>query len=221
LTVLGAAHGWIDLLERMLPDLLAAVLESWASVETPFADNREDAITTVLCRALRQNRTVRELPFYIHPQMVELEPAAGEDLGRMDIAFLPSGLPGNPSESIYFCLECKRLNVVKDGTLRRGGADYVTHGIRRFVRGRYASMVRYGGMLGYVLDGDVAGAIQNVEDNIRNQHQDLGMEPPGVLRPSAILRECPTARETDHQRVTGPTPFRVHHVFVDALGSPP
>ena len=64
---------------------------------------------------------------------------------------------------IYFCLECKRLNVVVNGIKRPGGSDYVVHGMARFVSGQYASAVRHGGMLGYVLDGNIPGAIANVE----------------------------------------------------------
>ena len=46
----------------------------------------------------------------------------GEDLGRLDIAFIPLV----PREDIYFCLESKRLNVVKDGKLRAYASEYVT-----------------------------------------------------------------------------------------------
>jgi hypothetical protein len=35
----------------------------------------------------------------------------------------------------------------------------------RFVSGQYANVVRHGGMLGYVLDGDITAAIANVQAN--------------------------------------------------------
>jgi hypothetical protein len=152
--VLGSPESWIDLLERMLPELLRLTVETWGTIARPFADDKEDHITDLLCRSLHLNRTARDLPFYIHTQMVELDPAPGEELGRLDIVFLPSGLPGAPSEGIYFCLECKRLNVVRNGQRRPGGSEYVMHGMVRFVSGQYANIVRHGGMLGYVLDGD-------------------------------------------------------------------
>ncbi len=219
MSVVGASDEWIDLLERMLPDIVRLVVEVWTGMPKPFSDDKEDQITELLCRALRNNRTVRDLPFYIQIQMVELDPAAGQELGRLDISFMPTGLPGAPNESIYFCLECKRLNVVISGKKRPGGSEYVVHGMARFVNGQYASAVRHGGMLGYVLDGDVAGAITNVESNVKSQHVSLCMEPPGTLNSSSVLTEVPTARESLHSRTGESTHFRIHHLFVDALGS--
>ena len=216
MSVVGASDEWIDLLERMLPDILRLVVEVWTGMPKPFSDDKEDQITELLCRALRNNRTVRDLPFYIQIQMVELDPAAGQELGRLDISFMPTGLPGAPNESIYFCLECKRLNVVISGKKRPGGSEYVVHGMARFVNGQYASAVRHGGMLGYVLDGDVIGAITNVESNVKTQHVSLCMEPPGTLHPSSVLAEVSTARESLHSRTGESIRFRLHHLFMNA-----
>jgi len=148
--------------------------------------------------------------------MVELDPAPGQDLGRLDIVFLPTGVPGPPNEAVYFCLECKRLNVVIGGQKRPGGSDYVGHGMLRFINRQYARAVRNGGMLGYVLDGNVTAAITNVELNIRRHCTVLCMDAPGVLHPSSILTDVPTARESIHHRQGDGGQFRVHHLFVKA-----
>ena len=219
MSIVGASDEWIGLLERMLPNILRLVIEVWTGMPKPFADDKEDPITELLCRALRKNRTIRDLPFYVQAQMVELEPAPGEEFGRLDIAFLPTGLPGAPDESIYFCLECKRLNVVVKGHKRPGGSEYVAKGMVRFVSGQYSKAIRHGGMLGYVLDGDVAGAIANVESNVKRQHVSLCMEPPGALSVSSVLTSVPTARQSLHSRTGESTQFQIHHLFVDALTS--
>lgn len=216
MSVAGASDDWIDLLERMLPDMLRLVVDVWNGLPKPFIDEREDPITEVLCRALKQHRTARELPFLIQIQMVDLDPAPGEDVGRLDIAFLPTGGRGAPSESIYFCLECKRLNVVIKGVKRPGGSEYVTNGMARFVSGQYASAVRHGGMLGYVLDGDVAGAVTNVESNVQSQHVALCMDAPGKLQPSSLAAHVSTARESHHTRAGESVAFCIHHLFVNA-----
>src|ERR1017187_5947752 len=100
----------------------------------PALDEGEDKITIALCRALQQNRTARGLMFQIRTQVVELDPVPGEDFGRMDIVFIPLV----PREDIYFCLESKRLNVVKDGEPRAYASEYVTFGMLRFVTGQYS-----------------------------------------------------------------------------------
>jgi len=114
---------------------------------------------------------------------VELDPAAGEDVGRLDISFRPL----IAREDIYFCLECKRLNVVRDGRTRSYASEYVTFGVVRFVSGQYANKVRHGGMLAYVLDGDTTRAIENVQNNLRDRHAALGMKPPGTFGSSSII----------------------------------
>lgn len=210
MSVIGAPSEWVGLIDPMVPVILQVVLESWEEIPHFAADEREDDITIALCRALKRNRTARGLMFQIHTQLVELDPMPGEDLGRLDIAFIPLV----PREDIYFCLESKRLNVVKDGQPRAYASEYVTLGMLRFVTGQYSKAVRHGGMLAYVLDGDVVRAMSNVEANIRNRHSVLCMAAPGAFLPSTALAVEPRARETHHQRVHEASLFRIHHLFM-------
>ena len=219
MSVIGSPANWADLLEQMLPQLLRLTIATWRELPGPLDSDREDDITNALCRALRESRTVRELPFYVQTQLVELEPTAGQDLGRLDIAFLPTGLSGAPNESIYFCLECKRLNVRTNGQMRTYASEYVLHGIIRFVSGQYSRAVRHGGMLGYVLDGNVQTAINSVARNVQRRCAELGMEPPGGLRPSTILSGEAGARETQHRRKHDAALFLIHHLFVAGRAS--
>jgi hypothetical protein len=148
--------------------------------------------------------------FQIRTQVVELDPMPGEDLGRLDIAFIPPV----PREDIYFCLECKRLNVVRGGTTRAYASEYVNEGMIRFITGQYARAVRQGGMLGYVLDGDVPRAMDNVEDNIRQQCKALCiLEPVGFIQ-STVLASDNRVKETWHQRAHETELFRIHHLFM-------
>jgi hypothetical protein len=207
---------WVKLLDDMLSQLLQLVVDSWATLNLPLKNNHEDTVTNALLFQLQFHRTARDLPFYILPQVVELNPANSADVGRLDIAFFPSSVVGSPSESIYFCLECKWLNVVKDGKKRPQGSKYVKQGMMRFVTGQYAKAVKHGGMVGYVLDGDIEGAIANVEDNIQRHCAILCMKDPGELLTSSILTYVPTARESFHNRQGETVPFRAHHLFFTA-----
>jgi hypothetical protein len=131
-------------------------------------------------------------------------------LGRLDIAFLPFV----PSDEIYFCLECKRINVRTENGIRPYFAEYVRFGMLRFVSGQYSGAVRHGGMLAFVLDGDVPAAIVGIQDNVKMQHRNLGMDAPGELQTSTVLQPEPRVRETRHRRGQSPDMFVIHHLFM-------
>jgi hypothetical protein len=210
-SIIGESADWADLIDSMVPDILKLVIASWTEMASPARDEKEDNITEELCRILKQNRTSRDLPFQIHIQFVEMEPANNERLGRLDIAFIPT----INREDIYFCLECKRLNVVSGGTTRSYAAEYVLFGMLRFVTGQYSKAVQHGGMLGYVLDGNVSRAMTNVEANIQSQRSALCMSPSGTFMPSTVLENEECARETHHDRSHEKQQvFRIHHLFM-------
>jgi hypothetical protein len=210
-SVVGTPKEWAGLIDPMVPVILGLVIASWDEMTTSAPGEKEDDITEALCRILRQNRDARELPFQIQIQFVELEPANGERLGRLDIVFIPL----INREDIYFCLECKRLNVLSVGVMRTYASEYVKFGMLRFITGQYSKAVRHGGMVGYVLDGDVSRAVTNVERNIQRQHSDLCMTPPGAFVSSTVLINDARARETHHNRNhEKPLIFRIHHLFM-------
>lgn len=210
MAVIGSPEEWVGFIDAQVPAILALVIDSWQQMAPPAPDAPEDHITEALCRVLKSHRAARELMLQIHLQSVEIEPAEGQDVGRMDIAFYPLV----NREDIYFCLEAKRLNVLKDGTLRTYASEYVRLGMMRFITGQYAKLARNGGMIGYVVDGRVPRAIARVEQNIRSQHIELGMTPPGDFLMSTILAGDPRARETHHTRRHDATLFRIHHLFM-------
>ena len=210
MTHFGSPEEWIDLLESQVPAILGLVIDTWETMPSPAGNEREDTVSENLCRSLRQSRNSCDLPFRIDTQLVELDPAAGEDQGRMDIVFSPLA----PREDIYFCLECKRLNVREADEVRPYFAEYVQFGMLRFVRGQYACSVRFGGMLAFVLDGNVAAAVAGVERNISKNHGKLGMAVPGKFRPSTARPGDSRVRETGHRREADLGPFVIQHLFM-------
>ena len=210
MNVLGNPADWADLLDPMVPDILSLTIAAWESLPPIGPDEKEDDITLTLCRGLRQNRKARNLPFQIHTQQVELDPPPGKATGRLDIVFNLFV----PREEIYFCLEGKRLNVVKDGTTRTYASEYVRLGMMRFVTGQYSHAVRHGGMIGYVLDHNITRAIANVTVNIQAQCSALRMTPPGNLLNSKVLGNDRRVRETYHQREHNTGTFCIHHLFM-------
>jgi hypothetical protein len=210
--IVGSPDAWADLIDPMVPEILNLIVESWNAMPPISSDEKEDNITIALCRILQQNRTVRNLMFQIHIQYVELEPLAGPEVGRLDIAFVPL----IPREDIYFCLESKRLNATSNGRVRSYASEYVVFGMLRFVTGQYSKAVRHGGMIAYVLDGDVARAMQNVEANIRTNCVTLRTNPPGQFVASSVLTANSRAKETHHHRKHETVVFQIHHLFMAA-----
>lgn len=209
--VLGDPQAWSDLLDSLVPEILAITLTAWESLPPIADDEHEDNITVQLCRALRQNRDARELPLQVQTQQCEIDPQDGEDQGRQDIVFNLLV----PSEAIYFCLEGKRLNAKSNGVVRAYASEYVSKGMVRFITGQYSKAVRHGGMIAYVLDKNVKRAIDNVDASIKAKHLALGMRPPGTVHPSAVLAGESRAKETHHARpFDGSSIFRIHHLFV-------
>jgi hypothetical protein len=211
--VLGTAKDWAGVIDDQAPKILRLVKAAWKRVPVGPLDEREDDITNRFIVVLQRSRRARKMMFYIHPQVVELDPATGDEYGRMDIGFFPSNQPWVPREDIYFCIECKRLNVPKNGTSRSYAAEYVTLGMMRFVTGQYSRAVRHGCMVGYVRDGDVKGAMENVESNVERRHKELAMAAPGRFLASAVFPRTMSARETHHQRDHGGL-FNLHHLFM-------
>jgi hypothetical protein len=205
----GDPTAWLDLIDSQMPAILRLILSTWREMPALSSDALEDSTTEALCRALRRNRTSGELPFRIDIQMVELDPAAGERQGRMDIVFSPMV----PNEAIYFCLECKRLNALIGGQRRTLATEYVTQGVFRFVRRQYGAQVRHGGMLGYVLDGQIDAAVNAVAVAVVAQKDGLRFIGEPILSPSRFLPDGAGVFETAHTRADPQQPFLVQHIF--------
>ena len=212
---LGASDDWLDLIASLVPDILELVRSTWQTMPPLAPDALEDPMTEEFCRRLRQSRTAAKLPFRIDIQLVELGESPDADQGRMDIVFSPL----LPTEVVYFCLECKRLNVTKSDSTRSYATEYVIHGMMRFITGQYASQVQHGGMLGYVLDRNVAGAIRHVSAVIGRHCEELGMERPCLVRQSSIRTADLSAKETRHWRGPNGGPFVIQHLFSPATTS--
>jgi len=212
--IAGDAADWDDLfVKRLLPSVFALLLEAWNRIQSPAPDEHEDHTSVRLYAAMIEGKDRQRHAFLVRYQDVEVDTDLAKVTGRKDIVFFPAA----NDEDIYFCLEAKRLNALVSGRRRSLAHEYVTEGMQRFVDRKYSRHVHHGGMLGYVLDGEVDRAMTNVGNVIRRHHQILGMKPPGDMRASSIRPEDPRAKETHHERRTDPAPFRLHHLFVAVL----
>jgi hypothetical protein len=216
----GDSSEWDDFIAQGgAATVIALVLEAWALMRPPEPDELEKETSIRLYSTLIKKQDRQSHRFLIRYEDVEIDVDLEKETGRKDIVFFP-GHDG----SLYFCLEAKRLNARISGVMTSLADEYVKEGMQRFVSGKYSRNVHHGGMLGYVLDGDVPRAMRNVLSNIRAHHAALGMDPPGDWRESPIRPDDAHAKETDHRRTHTDQRFLMHHQFVSgqnpgAIGS--
>jgi len=209
MTVVGDAGMWSDTFPNdLIPRILDLVTETWESFEKPTSMEHEVPITRRLRRALKQAKDYRRLPVRIERESAEDDLIAGDELGRIDLKFLPAV---SALEEVYFAFECKRLNILENGKRRTLAPAYVIEGMMRFVTGQYASRMQHGGMIGYVLDGRCNDAIRLVKSNIRKRCSDLQLDADSILLQSRLRPNNPMIRETAHRLSRS---FLLHHVFL-------
>jgi hypothetical protein len=207
----GDTSYWNDFFQQnLIPAVLALVVSTWDKMSKPGPADLEDDISVKLYSALVKSKDRNSHFFRIDYQAVEVDLDIASVTGRKDIVFIPT----LQQEEIYLCLEAKRLNALISGIRRSLADEYVKEGMQRFVDGKYSRHVRHGAMLAYVLDGNTARAIKNVDNNIRNRLSELRMDKDSGLTASSIRPNDHRARETCHHRTHDKAFFHIHHLFV-------
>ncbi|OJW23418.1 MAG: hypothetical protein BGO49_02250 [Planctomycetales bacterium 71-10] len=211
---IGDSSAWDDFISQGgVGTVIALVLDAWALIDPPLPDELEEATSIRLYAAMVKKRDRQAHRFLIRYEDMEIDVDLAKETGRKDIVFFP-GHDGD----LYFCLEAKRLNARVKGVMKSLADEYVKEGMQRFVDGKYGRHVPHGGMLAYVLDGDVPRAMRNVLANIRARHMALGMAPPGDWAESAARPGDAFAKESVHRRSHTAILFRLHHQFVSGAG---
>lgn len=206
MAISGSPTQWADFFpEELIPDVFILVVSSWDEVDKPPTDEHEVSITERFLPVLRRNRGLRELPFVVDRE-IWLDDEGAEEHARLDLRFLHGY-----REDVYLALECKRLNVTYDSGFRSKASEYVHKGMRRFVDQKYARGLRHGGMIGYVMDGNVEAAVSAIEAQLA-KHRKVLLLPVPRLRLSSLVPGKRNIRETVHHRKR--TVFCLHHLFL-------
>jgi hypothetical protein len=137
------------------------------------------------------------------PESAEEEP---EPLGYLDIAIQFSVR----DEQLCLAIECKRLNVPRfSGPAETLAGRYVEEGMMRFVSRHYSPDLPLGGMIGYVMDGDVAAAHAAIHREIERAAGLSRCQSPYVVvlqHPGVLFhrsRHVPGANSTRMRRCRG------------------
>ncbi len=207
----GNANLWDDKFpHQMIPDILELVVDCWGRFKKPGRNEYENTITRHFREELVIEKNERRLPFTIWRESSEsADPKTGNETGRIDLRFQHGW-----RETVYFAFECKRLRYTYKGKKYSNTDQYVgKEGMMCFISGKYSAEVDSGGMIGYVMDGNIQNAIQSIKNSIDKKYKELCLKKETSLERSS-LSTSNNIKETNHDLV-GRT-FTIHHVFLGA-----
>lgn len=209
MATVGDASLWADLFpDHLIPNILELVVKTWQSFQKPRPLDHEVLISMRFREALRGEKDLHKLPFTIWPESSETDPITGKEIGRIDIRFLHGW-----RESVYFAFECKRLRIPYSSRMQSNTGEYVgTNGMMRFITGKYSKGLVSGGMIGYVMDGNLSAAVPAVKKTIDKNREDLRLAFGSSLTSSSMMPKERTVKETNHDLET--REFAIYHVFL-------
>lgn len=210
--VYGHIDPWITFFpDHLIPEVLDMIMSAWVtfgrSRMKAQAGEHEVGITRRFRIFLIRYRNRQRLPLNIEREAVEDALFSGIELGRIDVKLRPGIY-----EHVYFALECKRLNVMRGGRRESLATEYVTQGMMRYVTSQYAAKLSQGGMIGYVMNGDVGTALTSVDRSVRNHYRKLCSNPSSGLEGSSHRPGDAHIKETHHNLHR--RSFTLHHLFL-------
>jgi hypothetical protein len=202
----GDLSRWVKYFPASLvPQIISLVLDSWNNFKT--SQTHEVPITQEFFVILDRNHELLKLPFLVDLEIILPNSDGTGQLGRLDLRFIYGF-----RRKVYFSIECKRLRFTFDSGFDSLANEYVTNGMYRYFNGQYAQDLDKGGMLGYVMDGEVDKSIEDVRKAIESRRSDLYMEQDGTLCNCSILSSG-QVKETFHRY--GPeNKFIIYHIFL-------
>jgi hypothetical protein len=93
-------------------------------------------------------------------------------------------------------------------------ADYVTEGILRFIDGEYAASLDDAGMLGYVLLGEVANIVSDINRSMEDPHRKRQLSNSDYLMPATAIGTFANVYQSHHLRTDDQKPIRLHHLLL-------
>jgi len=180
------------------------ILQSWKFFKVSL--RLEDKITDKFYVHLINNKDRSKHFFTIVPRPAEIN-EYGEEIGEIDLKFIYKN-----QERTYISFECKRLRVKFPSGFDTLAGKYVTEGMYRYFNGQYARNLDKGGMLGYVMDGNIDLAVNDVKAAIEKRRLNLYMNENETLKASSYITSK-QVKETLHKY--GPNEkFTIYHIFL-------
>jgi hypothetical protein len=193
-------------------DLIATILDllrvGWAAVRvsgeiTP--ESTEPEIARRLSREMIFEKKRRRINLRFEEEVgAALSPDAPRLTGRIDVKVIYSW-----DEDEYFCIECKRVRGRGGGTL---AAKYVDEGITRFVSEKYSPGHSWAAMTGFVVDGEVVGAVKLVSDAVSSKKTTIALVEDWATEDRFGRHEH--LYRTRHRQIHHNSPIDLLHLFL-------
>lgn len=115
---------------------------------------------------------------------------------------------------IYFVWECKRI-ASKNGEKQYKDLvpEYVKEGMFRFLDGEYSSALGDAGMLGYVLDGDIASIVRDINQSMKSLRRHRRLSVSDHLQSFIPVGSFSNIFYSSHQRMEPLSPIKLYHLF--------
>lgn len=190
-------------------EVMLLVHKTWKTLALNPSVRHETRITAVFRDALIEAYRKDDRNWFTTLEDPITDPDFGTELGRNDLRFYP---PNHSGQTIFFTVECKRLRIDSPRGIISNADKYVEEGVQRFVDGRYSAGLPCGGMIGYVVDGDISAAFTAVQTAIISNIQKLKINSDGIASPSAVTPKYKWSVDTRHKIATGD--LLIHHTLL-------
>ena len=191
-------------------EVMLLLHETWCSFVMHQDVRLENNITALFRNALIKAYNDAGRIWFVALEDPILDLNYGWQTGRNDMNFYPTT---NYGQTVFFTVECKRLNAQTESGFKHLADHYATKGVQRFVDSAYSAGLPCGGMVGYVMNDQVSDAFERVKEEISSRRSELKIATAEVwLIPSTVLPNCEFSADSIHNRVDGE--FTLHHILV-------
>jgi len=181
------AGKWVQPLfpEEEIPFILLALSRCLITLKKTKIRELETTLNKRLRVSLQRDAQLRDRPIEVDREKVLDDFETGAE-SRLDITFTFSTQRQKPWP--YFAIEAKRLRVSYKGKVYSQTSKYVTdrQGMMCFLDGRYSKGLTSAAMLGYVFDGNIAKARDEISKQIRENQVKLKCRRSGELKESKL-----------------------------------
>jgi hypothetical protein len=208
--IFGDAADWLDEFKGYDARFIERLCEILPNALLALGPNPvEDDITHNLRLRFDKDAGIRRL-FYSWETQFEppYQDATGKYVrdGIIDLVLFWSQEP-----TPYLAYEAKRLSVQMPSGFRSLAGEYLKEGLSRYATEKYAEGLPFGGMLGYVLDGDLPTASNRIGVAISRKVAELKLR----SGPEALPAIATALRfQTTHTRSNG-TSISIVHSLLD------